>query len=65
MPVEHYPFVGVNVSADLFKKFAYMCAKKNLPKSKVLLSLIMAFTKNVTMEEVDKFYADTDVSDEK
>ena len=57
--IDHYPFVGVNVSEELFKKFSYLCKKKDQSKSKTLLSLMIAFTKNVTIEEVDKFYEKT------
>ena len=54
--IDHYPFVGVNMSEELFRKFTYLCNKKSQSKSKTLLSLILVFTKNVTMEEVNKFY---------
>jgi len=63
--IEHYPFVGVNMSEDLFKKFSYMCARKKQSKSKTLLALILVFTKNVTMDEVNKFYEEIETVNEK
>ena len=59
--IEHYPFVGVNMSVELFKKFSYLCKKKDQSKSKTLLSLVIAFTKNVSIEEVNKFYEESKI----
>lgn len=60
--IDHYPFVGVNVSEELFRKFSYLCKKKDQSKSKALLSLIIAYTKNVNIEEVNKFYEESKIT---
>ena len=42
-----------------------MCARKKQSKSKTLLALILVFTKNVTMDEVNKFYEEIETVNEK
>jgi len=60
---EKLPFVGTYVTQDLFKKFAYLCFRKDSSKTKMLLSLIMAATKHITMDQVN--FSETKKENEK
>jgi hypothetical protein len=47
------PFTGTYLTFELNKKFEYLCFRKRSSKSKMLLSLIMAATKNITLDMVN------------
>lgn len=52
--MEPLKFVGTYITEELYYKFRFQNGKKGISASKALLSLIMVYTKNVKLADIQQ-----------